>query len=137
MNPFDALLLAAAIAAVAGALARDPAAAALLGSNAFTYALCLLGVPFNFVLWVVVDLMAMLFIIRRDMSRRDLVVLALYLPIWPCYFEWNEVTSRVVIVLVSVQMFITFPVERARGVASKCLAALWHHDDGLQFAVAR
>jgi hypothetical protein len=105
----DVLLAVAALAALAGAVTRNPTALALLGSNAFTIALCKLDVPFNFVLWVMVDLVVVLLVMRPTMTRIDVAILALFGPIWVLYIVQPDWWAQAVILGVSAQMFLTFP----------------------------
>lgn len=115
MSLIDAALIVSALAALAGAAARNVTAAALLGSFVFSEALCKLGVPFNFVFWVVIDLVVIVFIVRPDMKRRDAAILALFLPIWGFYLLQPEGWSEGVAWLVCVQMLACLPDPRPLG----------------------
>lgn len=129
MTLFDALLLIAVLAAAAGVVARNMTAAALLGSNAFTYTLSALGVPFSFVLWMAVDLAAVLCIIHPAMTRRDTAVLALFAPAWALYqieAEWPTAASKAI---VSAQMLLTFPVMRTLSASRHWVARMRERDD--------
>lgn len=111
-------------------------AAALLASNAFTFALCRAGVPFNFVLWVVVDLVVILIVIRPEMTRRDLVILALFAPIWALYLLRPEWWAQAVILTVVVQMLLTFPAGQAWALAKRVAGGFNERDDGMKLAAA-
>jgi hypothetical protein len=125
----------AILAALAGACVRNVTAAALLGSFAFSTTLCELGVPFNPILWMVIDVVVILFIIRPDMKRRDLVILAIFLPIWALYITMPPWASTVIDGLVVAQMLLTFPVRRTWG-ASQAFIARLRDDNGMKMVRA-
>lgn len=136
MSALDLLLVTGCLAAVAGAVARNLTAIALLASFAFSEALCKLGVPFNFVLWVVIDLLVIICIIRPDMRHRELVVLALFLPIWALYIAWPQWGPQAIETLAAVQMLLTFPVRRAWAASRQWVARMRADDTGALMVAA-
>lgn len=108
----EALFYLAALAALAGAVKRNITAIALLASNTLGFAMCKLGVEFNAALWMVIDTAAIMFIVRPGMKRLDWIIVAPFLPvIWPLYVLQPDWWAQAVIVIVALQMFLTFPAE--------------------------
>lgn len=129
MNLFDALLAIGIVAAAAGIAARNMTAAALLATNAFTIGLDRLGVPFNFVLWIVVDLAAILCIMHPTMTRRDVAVIALFGPAWVLYLVQGEWPTNATKAVVSAQMLLTFPVKRSLAYIRQLTDKIRERDD--------
>lgn len=127
----DWLLIGAAFAALAGASARNVTAAALLGSLIFSLALIEIGVPFSFLLWMGIDVVVILFIVRADMKRRDIMILALFLPIWAIYLTMPAWCAEAIKTIVAAQMLLTFPVRRTWA-ASRAFLSRIRDDNGLE-----
>lgn len=125
----DLLLIVAALAALTGALARNITAWVLLGSLVLSEALCWLEVPFNPILWMVIDWLVMSCIIRPGMRYRDLVIIATFLPIWALYIVQPEWWVDAIKVMVAAQMFLTFPMRRALAASQAWLIRLRDEDD--------
>jgi hypothetical protein len=105
--------------AVLGAATRNRTAMALLASVAVCIALSYAQVPFNFVVWMLLDLVIVLVIIHPKMTKTDCVILALFIPAWCFYLLPADTRFWGTFVIVVVQMALTFPVEAARGVLTK------------------
>lgn len=130
------VLALAVLSAIAGCLTRNWTAGALLASFAFSMALCRSGVPFNFVLWVVIDLVVILFVIRKDMSRRDLTIIALFAPAWTLYLFQPLMWSQAVAALVAAQMLLTFPDRKAAALAKQVVARFRQDDNSMKLVPA-
>lgn len=131
----DWLLAIAALAALTGSLARNVTAAALLGSLVFSLGLIAVGVPFNFLLWMGIDVVVILFIVRPDMKRRDLVILALFLPVWAIYLTMPAWCAEAIKTIVAAQMLLTFPLRRTWG-ASRAFITRLRDSNELEMAAA-
>jgi signal transduction histidine kinase len=123
------LLAIAVLAALAGAYRHNLTSYALLGSFTFSTGLCWAEVPFNLILWLVVDLVVILFMMRPEMNRRDLVILALFAPIWTLYLAQPTWAPPAVDCLIAAQMLLTFPVRRAHAAVKRWLETIQHHDN--------
>lgn len=99
---------------LAGALARNRTAYALLASIAVCLVMEHYAVPFNFVLWVLIDLVVVLVIIRPALSRTDVIVLALFIPAWVAYLLPEYPRFAISFSVVVAQLALTFPVEPLR-----------------------
>lgn len=123
----QALLWLAVAAAVSGALwgfrlrspwqsvKRNRAPLALLAS----LALCVLvleplGMPFDWVLWVGIDLAVIAALLRHPVSdtpTRDIVILSLFVPAWVFYSMEPPVRFQGGLAVVITQLLLTFPAE--------------------------
>lgn len=121
-------MLIAACAALTGALTRNLTATVLLGSFVFSTALCRLDVPFNFVLWITIDLVAILIVMRPHMTGRDVAVIAMFGPAWVLYLTQPSWWGHAVNLIVASQMFLTFPLRRASALVRRFLQST--RDDG-------
>jgi hypothetical protein len=87
---------------------------ALLASVALCLGLDSAGVPFNFVLWLLIDLVVILVIIRPTMTVADCVILALFIPAWVGYLLPDAQRFQIGFVVVVAQLLLTFPAETVR-----------------------
>lgn len=131
----DWLLALASLAALTGACARNVTAAALLGSLVFSLGLIAVGVPFNFLLWMGIDVVVIAFVIRHDMKQRDLAILALFLPIWALYLTMPPWWVEAIKTIVAAQMLLTFPIRRTWA-AARAFTARLRDDNGLEMRAA-
>lgn len=112
-----------ALSAVVAIRAGNPTAMALLASaiiSSFYVELVEAGlIGFYPVLLVALDILIILWIIvgwanavaqKRYGRKRDLIIIALFVPIWPLYFDNRAWTDEAIDLLVSVQMLLSFPV---------------------------
>lgn len=127
----DWLLAIATLAALTGSLARNVTAAALLGSLVFSLGLIAVGVPFNFLLWMGIDVVVIAFVIRHDMRRRDLAILALFLPTWALYLTIPPWWVEAIKAIVAAQMLLTFPIRRTWA-ASRAFVTRLRDNNGLE-----
>jgi hypothetical protein len=87
-------------------------AAPLLASFAASTLLCWGGVQFNFLFWIMLDLVVVAFIVHYRMTWADLVILALFIPAWLAYLApepWRFYGTFAAVVL---QFAFTLPVAR-------------------------
>lgn len=120
--------------AVLGAMARNRTAIALLGSVMVCMAMNYAQVPFNFVVWMLIDLVIVLVIIHPKMTKVDCVILALFIPAWCFYLLPADTRFWGTFVVVVAQLTLTFPLDALRG----ALAGLWRQssDDPFDKMVA-
>jgi hypothetical protein len=100
--------------AVAGTFAGNRTAWALLASVGMCLGLEHFAVPFNFFLWLLIDLAVILIIIRPEMTVADVVVLALFIPAWVSYLLPPEPRFGVSMAVVIAQLALVFPAETVR-----------------------
>jgi len=136
MSFSDAALTFGVVAALIGVLARNVTAAALLCSFVFSTMLCRLGVEFNFVLWVAIDLAVILCIIHPKMRKRDIVVLALFMPIWVIYLCVPRWGAQAVDLLIALQMLLTFPAWRTLRASKAWFLRIRNEPQEMEFAAA-
>lgn len=115
--------------AVVSAATRNRTAWALLASVGLCFALDYLGAPFNFVLWMLIDLAVVLVIIRPTMTKTDCVIIALFIPAWCFYLLPADTRFWGSFVVVVAQLVLTFPVEALRS----ALVSLWRNSDNPPF----
>lgn len=101
------------------ALTGNRTAWALLASVAMCIGLDHFAVPFNFVLWILIDLVVILFIIRPTMTATDCVILALFVPAWVFYLLPPEPRFLGGFVVVVMQLLLTFPADVICGAVSR------------------
>jgi hypothetical protein len=94
---------------------------ALLASVGLCFAFDHFGVPFNFVVWMLIDLAVVAVIIRPTMTAVDCIVIALFIPAWCFYLLPAETRFAGSFAVVVAQLVLTFPVEALRG----ALVRLW------------
>ena len=114
---------------VASAATGNRTAWALLASVGLCFAFDYARVPFNFVLWLLIDLGVVLVIIRPRMTKTDCVILALFIPAWCFYLLPPDTRFWGSFVVVVAQLALTFPVEALRA----ALAGLWAQSDDPPF----
>lgn len=116
------ILAVATLAAVIGLLTGNKTAMVLLASTIYSSMLCWAEVEFNEALWLSIDMIAILWIVvlwADGVGRgvygktRDIVILALFAPIWALYFIEVEWRSYAINILIALQMFATFPWKRS------------------------
>jgi hypothetical protein len=93
----------------------------LLASVGLCFAFGELRIPFNFIIWVLIDLAVILAIIRPTMTKADCIILALFVPAWCFYLLPPDPRFWGSFVVVVAQLVFTFPVEALRA----ALAGLW------------
>jgi len=101
--------------AVAGSYYGDRAGTALMCSALFAGAITALGADFALWAWAGIDIVTALAIIRKGMPRRDILIVAMFLPGWAFYLlpdPWRFWGSSVVVIA---QMMLVFPVAQVRG----------------------
>ncbi|MBO9602535.1 MAG: hypothetical protein J7496_08515 [Novosphingobium sp.] len=136
MSFSDAILALGVAAALIGAVARNVTAMVLLCSFAFSTAICALGVDFNFILWVSIDLAVVLCIIGPAMRHRDLVILGLFLPVWLIYLIMPSWGAQAVDIIVALQMLITFPARRTWRASRVWVSRMRDDTAGMECAAA-
>ena len=92
-----------------------------LASVGLCFAFDHFGVPFNFVVWMLIDLAVVAVIIRPAMTAADCIVIALFIPAWCFYLLPAETRFAGSFAVVVAQLVLTFPVEALRG----ALVRLW------------
>lgn len=119
------LLIAAILAAMCGAVSGNRAAFPLLLGVAVGVVLRFFNTPFNPLGWCIMDLLIVLGIVflwgygieYQHMPKpkwRDLAILALFPPMWFLYVVQPSGWVPVVELIVSAQLFLTFPIVRLR-----------------------
>lgn len=116
------VLALAVLAAIAGCIARNWTAGALLASFIVSMILCNL-IEFNVVLWAGIDIMVIAFVWKHR-ARTDNLILALFAPVFVLYglrLAGNEQAwvSQAIAGIVALQMLLTFPVQWVRPVLRK------------------
>lgn len=106
------LLWFAVACAAIGGIFGSRSAWALLGSLALGLLVNHLGLQFNAVVWAMVDMLVALIIIHGSMRKRDMLIVALFGPIWMFYFADEYVRYTVVTCLMALQLLLTFPISR-------------------------
>lgn len=101
---------------VLGATTGNRTAFALLASVLICLAMNYGEVPFNFVVWMLIDLVIVLAIIHPKMTKVDCVILALFIPAWCFYLLPADTRFWGTFVVVVAQLTLTFPVDAARRV---------------------
>lgn len=99
---------------VLGAVTGNRTAWILLASVGLCLALDRYQVPFNFVLWLLIDLVVILAILRPDLTKADCVVLALFVPAWVFYLMPPDTRFTGSFAVVVAQLLLTFPAEAMR-----------------------
>jgi len=100
--------------AVAGSYYGDRAGTALMCSALFAGAITTLGADFALWAWAGIDIVTALVIIRKGMPRRDILIVAMFLPGWAFYLlpdPWRFWGSSVVVIA---QMMLVFPVAQVK-----------------------
>jgi hypothetical protein len=124
----EAALYAALCCALLSALAGNRTALVLLASVAFCLVLGEVGVAFQPVLWMMFDLVAVILIVRRDMTAADCVVIALFIPAWIFYlFPAADRYAGSVLITV-VQLLLTAPFHKTPSVPPRIRAWLRRDD---------
>lgn len=113
----------------------------LLASVATCIFLTSKGVQFNFLLWLMIDLIVLagilidkiqlrspIIVYRIDITARDVVILALFAPAWVFYIHEPETREQGTFAVVVAQLFLTFPVARAAALIQKIKS--WWKDGG-------
>jgi hypothetical protein len=104
------------------ALTGNRTAWALLASVGLCFGFGYAEVPFNFVVWVLIDLAVALTIIRPTMTKADCVILALFIPAWCFYLLPPDTRFWGSFVVVVAQLVLTFPAEALRTALAGLLA---------------
>lgn len=104
-----------------GVLCRDWTAIALFLANGCAWLIDLFGIPFETWAWVSLDVFTAWMIMRPGIGKREVVILALFLPCWAAYLLEEPWRYMAATMCVTVQMFIVTPgyrtvIERARRV---------------------
>lgn len=82
---------------------------ALLASVGLCLAFDHFGVPFHFILWLLIDLAVILAIIRPAMTTADVVIVALFIPAWVAYLLPEGPRFELGFLVVVAQLLLTFP----------------------------
>jgi hypothetical protein len=114
-----AILLFAMLCAFAGGLNRNHVAWPLVASAVLCIGLDYLGVPFNPLLWTVVDVAVIVAIIRirggwRKLGRVDWAILGLFVPGWVAYALPADPRAAITFAVVVAQMVLTLPFATMR-----------------------
>jgi hypothetical protein len=99
---------------VVSAITGNRTAWALLASVGLCFAFDYAQVPFNFVVWTLIDLAVVGAIIRPKMTAADCVIIALFVPAWCFYLLPADTRFWGSFVVVVAQLVLTFPVEALR-----------------------
>lgn len=141
-----------ALSAVAGIWRSNPTAMALLASAIVSSGYCGMvesGVwEYRPVLLIALDVLVIIWIIvgwadavakGRYGRRRDLAIIALFVPIWPLYYDNRWWTDEAIDILIAVQMLLSFPIRTLWAEARKRWPKLAKDDTGsmLVWQVAR
>lgn len=92
--------------------ANNRTAWVLLASAGLCLALARAHVPFNPVIWMLIDLAVILLIVRPKMTYPDCVILALFAPAWVFYLLPDAARYGGSLVVVVVQFLLTAPLHR-------------------------
>lgn len=85
----------------------------LLASFGLSYMLCRYNVPFDPVLWIMIDLAVILCIVHAKMTHVDAAVLALFLPAFIGYQLSPEPRNAISWAVVVSQFLLVFPPRKA------------------------
>lgn len=108
-----ALLILAILVGLWAAWRGSVAACALLGSAGLTSALSLLGVPFDFGLWLLIDAGVIAVVERYGKVREgERAIFVLFLPAWVLYHLQPEGWRDLVAVIVALQFLLTVSWDR-------------------------
>jgi hypothetical protein len=110
--------------AVLGALTRNRTAVMLLASALLCLGMNYVQVPFNFVVWMLIDLAVVSGIIHYKMTRTDCVIIALFIPAWCFYLLPAETRFWGTFVVVVAQLALTFPVDATRRILTSLSSRL-------------
>lgn len=99
---------------VVSAATGNRTAWALLASVGLCFGFEYFAIPFNFVVWMLIDLAVVAAIIRPAMTAADCVILALFIPAWCFYLLPPDTRFVGSFVVVVAQLALTFPVEPLR-----------------------
>ena len=115
----QALIILAAGLGVVGALSGNRAAYPLLASLALCQALPALGLEFDMLFWIAVDVAVIVAISCMSFQRRNLAVIALFLPAWGFYLADPGLRFWGTLWVVVLQMALTLPWLRIKLVSDK------------------
>lgn len=122
------------------ALRQNRAAVALLLNFALATTLCWSGVPFNFWLWVLIDVATALAIFNPDMRREEIAINLLFPVGWIAYLIGGEVREWGAAAVVVAQFMLVGVYGEVATKAQSLWAGcrLWRHADlmvGVAYAV--
>lgn len=137
------------LCAVMGCWRGNPTAMALLSSAIASSAYVGLveggDIGFHPVALIAIDILVIAWILlgwanavaqKKYGRRRDLIILALFVPIWPLYFDDRVWTADAIDVLVAVQMLLCFPIRTLLAKWRERRKGLFGDDGGtMQFAL--
>jgi len=124
-----ALLVFAVLCGLAGAWRGNPTSWALIASAGFSSLLIWAGVPFDGLIWFLIDLVVIVVILTCSRTFPDWIVVALFFAAWPLYprVEAGDGTaSDVVNIVVALQLIVSAPWRRFMARAKR---TLHRHDD--------
>lgn len=138
-----AMVAIGALSAVMGCWRGNPTAMALLASAIVSSLYCelveagmvgyfppvLIALDILVVAWIIVG-WANAVATRRYGRKRDLVVIALFVPTWPLYFDNRAWTDEAIDLLVAAQMLLSFPARTLWASFRARLASLMRDDTG-------
>jgi hypothetical protein len=144
MNLSMAILVVAVIAGCVGARKGNRFAWPLLASVAVSTVLRIAETPFMPLAWMAIDLAVVLgmvliwwFNIKQNLPplrKRELAIIALFLPAWALYFWQPPWWVNAVELIVAAQLLASFPFRRAWNRVTPVLARLRRNDDGMMMA---
>jgi hypothetical protein len=117
----DTLLWLAIASGLVSTITRNGTAYALLASVAVCLALQNAEAPFDPVLWMAIDVVVMLAIVRPGMTRADWLVMILFAPAWVGYLLPPDPRYLIGTLVVIVQFLAIFPTKRVLSRACRTL----------------
>lgn len=131
----EAVFLFAIAAGGIAALTGSRAAIALLASTAFTAGMVAVGVPFILPLWMFVDVCVIAVVVHPHMRVREVVLVALFFPLWASYFVESEQGWRASALISATQFLLTFPLFRTAESGRRLVQRIRRGGGGMAFVV--
>lgn len=108
----DGLFVLALLGGLWAARHGNRAAWALLGSTMLTSALILARVPFDFGLWLLIDVAVIVAIESGPVRKQERAVIALFAPAWVLYHLMPPWADKAITLIVAAQFFLVVPWDR-------------------------
>lgn len=108
----DVLLILAVLSGCAGAWRGNRTSMALIASAGTVGALTLVGVPFVWPVWMLIDMAVIAVIVWRPMKYSDCPIVALFIPAWglyPSVAGGDQQASDLISLVVAVQFLLSAP----------------------------